>query len=207
MLLLWPADELSQDSAANLRLLEGAEICEGEGALPRLAGSGAIVDAVLGTGFSGEPRSPVSTAIEQINRAGCPVVACDVPSGVDGSSGEAGPAVRATRTVTFHGLKVGHLVAPGKHLCGPVTVAPIGIPPGAPEGRAAGRINREVLDLLPRRGAESNKFTSGRVSIVGGSRGLTGAVCLAAEAAIRSGAGYATAAVPGRPASRSSRRN
>jgi NAD(P)H-hydrate epimerase len=196
VLLLWPAGELSPDSASNLRLLEGAEVCEGEGALSRLAGSGAVIDAVLGTGFSGEPRSPVSDAITAINAAGAPVVACDVPSGVDGSSGEAGTAVRADRTVTFHGLKVGHLVAPGKHLCGPVTVAPIGIPPGAPEGRAAGRINESVLGLLPRRGAASNKFTSGRVSIVGGSRGLTGAVCLAAEAAIRSGAGYATAAVP-----------
>jgi len=196
VLLLWPADELSPDSATNFRLLEGAEVCEGEGALSRLPGSGAIIDAVLGTGFSGQPRSPVSEAIEAINAAGCPVIACDVPSGVDGSSGEAGLAVRATRSVTFHGLKVGHLVAPGKHLCGPVTVAPIGIPHGAPEGEAAGRINESVLELLPRRGAESNKFTSGRVSIVGGSRGLTGAVCLAAEAAIRSGAGYATAAVP-----------
>lgn len=196
VLLLWPAEELSPDSATNFRLLEGAEVCEGTGALSRLAGSGAVIDAVLGTGFSGEPRSPVCEAIEAINGAGCPVVACDVPSGVDGSSGKAGLAVQATRTITFHGLKVGHLIAPGKHLCGPVTVAAIGIPHGAPEGEAAGRINESVLELLPWRGAESNKFSSGRVSIVGGSRGLTGAVCLAAEAAIRSGAGYATAAVP-----------
>jgi NAD(P)H-hydrate epimerase len=196
VILLWPGDELSDDSQANLRLLEGAEVLEGIGALGRLDGSGAVIDAVLGTGFSGEPRSPAGDAIEAINAALCPVVACDVPSGVDGSTGEAGLAVRADRTVTFHGIKVGHLVSPGKHLCGPVTVAPIGIPFGAPEGRAAGLINEEVLDLLPRRGAESNKFTSGRVSVVGGSRGLTGAVCLAAEAAIRAGAGYATAAVP-----------
>jgi NAD(P)H-hydrate epimerase len=196
VIMLWPGDELSEDSAANLRLLEGAEILEGEGSLQRLARSGAVIDAILGTGFSGEPRPPVSGAIEAINRAGTPVVACDVPSGVDGSTGEAGLAVKADRTVTFHGIKVGHLVAPGKRLCGQVTVAPIGIPVGAPEGRAAGLINESILDLLPRRGAESNKFTSGRVSVIGGSRGLTGAVCLAAEAAGRAGAGYATAAVP-----------
>ncbi len=196
VLLLWPADEVSEDSGVNFRLLEGVEVLEGEGALGRLHGSGAIIDAILGTGFSGLPRSPVSEAIEAVNSAGCPVIACDVPSGVDGSNGEAGLAVRATCTATFHGLKVGHLIAPGKHLCGPVTVAPIGIPPGAPVGDAIGHIAAPVLDLLPRRGPESNKFTSGRVSIVGGSRGLTGAVCLAAEAAIRAGAGYATAAVP-----------
>ena len=196
VILLWPGDELSEDSRANLRLLEGAEVLEGAGALSRLEGSAAVIDAVLGTGFSGEPRAPVSDAINAINSSTCAVVACDVPSGVDGSTGEAGLAVRADRTVTFHGIKVGHLVAPGKHLCGSVEVAPIGIPFGAPEGRAAGQINGKVLDLLPHRGAESNKFTSGRVSVVGGSRGLTGAVCLAAEAAIRSGAGYATAVVP-----------
>lgn len=195
-LMLWDPDTLSPDSQANFRRLEGVEVLVGEGALSRLAGSGAIIDAMLGTGFEGEPRAPVSEAIEAINSAPCAVIACDVPSGMNASTGEAGPAVSADRTVTFHGLKVGHLVSPGKHLCGAVTVAAIGIPSGAPEGKAAGRINAGVLDLLPLRHPASNKFTSGRVSIVGGSRGLTGAVCLAAEAAIRTGAGYATAAVP-----------
>jgi len=196
VVMLWDPDTLSPDSRVNFRLLEGAEVLVGQGALSRLAGSGAIVDAMLGTGFEGEPRSPVSETIEAINAAGCPVVACDVPSGMNASTGEAGLSVKAGHTVTFHGLKAGHLISPGKHLCGEVTVVAIGIPPGAPEGRAAGLINPGVLDLLPLRGAASNKFTSGRVSIVGGSRGLTGAVCLAAEAAVRSGAGYATAAVP-----------
>jgi NAD(P)H-hydrate epimerase len=194
--MLWDPDTLSPDSKVNFALLEGVEVLVGEGALSRLDGSGAIIDAILGTGFEGEPRSPVSEAIESINSVSCPVIACDVPSGMNASTGEAGLAVRAGHTVTFHGLKAGHLISPGKHLCGEVTVAPIGIPAGAPEGTAAGRINAGVLGLLPLRGSASNKFTSGRVSIVGGSRGLTGAVCLAAEAAIRSGAGYATAAVP-----------
>src|SRR5690606_14744138 len=114
------------------------------------------------------------------------------------STGEAADtAVRADRTVTFHQRKLGHLIAPGKHLCGPVEVVPIGIPEGAPAPEAGGAIRAGVLDLLPRRGAGSSKLTSGRGSVVGGSRGLSGAVCLAAEAAIRAGAGYATAAVPG----------
>ena len=195
-LMLWDPETLSPDAQVNFRLLEGVEVLEGDGALGRLPGSGAIIDAVLGTGFEGAPRSPVSEAIEAINGSGCPVVACDIPSGTNASTGEAGLAVRAGRTVTFHGLKLGHVVSPAKHLCGEVTVAEIGIPKGAPTGDAGGIITSAVLGLLPLRGQSSTKFTSGRVSIVGGSRGLTGAVCLAAEAAIRSGAGYATAAVP-----------
>jgi NAD(P)H-hydrate epimerase len=198
VILFGERDELSPDSRANFdRLPEGiARVLEGQLSVSSLGG--VVIDAMLGTGFEGEPRDPVATAIVAINESGLPVVACDVPSGVNASTGEASETVvRADRTVTFHQRKLGHLIAPGKHLCGPVEVIPIGIPEGAPPAEAGGAIRAGVLDLLPRRGADSNKFTSGRVSIVGGSRGLTGAVCLAAEAAIRAGAGYATAAVPG----------
>lgn len=191
-------DGLSPDSQSNLdRLPSGvAEVLEGSLSASSL--DGIVIDAMLGTGFEGEPREPVAGAIEAINSSGLTVVACDVPSGVDASTGEAASnSVKADRTVTFHRRKLGHLIAPGKHLCGDLEVVPIGIPEGAPEPRAGGAIRPSALSLLPRRGADSNKFTSGRVSIVGGSRGLTGAVCLAAEAAIRAGAGYATAAVPG----------
>ncbi len=127
-LMLWSPETLSPDAQVNFRLLEGVEVLEGDGALGRLPGSGAIIDAVLGTGFEGEPRSPVSGAIEAINRSNCPVVACDIPSGTNASTGEAGLAVRAGHTVTFHGLKLGHVVSPAKQLCGEVTVADIGIP-------------------------------------------------------------------------------
>jgi NAD(P)H-hydrate epimerase len=91
---------------------------------------------------------------------------------------------------------VGHYVAPGKWATGELIVAPIGIPAGAPEPEAAGVIEPAVLDLLPRRGARSTKFSSGEVTIAGGSRGLTGAVRMSSTAAIRAGAGYATVAVP-----------
>lgn len=196
VLLLWPVDQLSPDSRANFDRLHGVEVFEGSDCLSRLSGSGLIVDAMLGTGFEGSPREPVSDAIDAVNAAGSPVVCCDVPSGLNASTGEADQAVNGSLTITFHGLKIGHLISPGKQLCGPVEVIDIGIPKGAPSGDAAGRINSSVRQLLPARGAGSNKFTSGRVSVVGGSRGLTGAVCLAAEAAIRAGAGYATVAVP-----------
>jgi ADP-dependent NAD(P)H-hydrate dehydratase / NAD(P)H-hydrate epimerase len=196
-LLLAPASELSGDAAANLERFPAAREVDPDGLDGALAGSGALVDAVFGTGFEGAPRSPTDAALESINRCGAPVVACDIASGVNTASGEVeGVAVKADVTVSFHARKVGHVVAPGKFHTGELEVAPIGIPAGAPGEPAAGLITSAVLNLAPRRGPASTKFTSGQVVIVGGSRGLTGAVCMSAEAAIRAGAGYATVAVP-----------
>jgi NAD(P)H-hydrate epimerase len=162
-----------------------------------LAGSGAVVDAIFGTGFGGAPREPAAAAIEAINRCGAPVIACDIASGVDASSGEiAGAAVEADLTVSFHAAKLGQRIAPGKWHTGELRVVAIGIPAGASPQPAGGTIDPSVLALLPRRGPRSTKFSSGQVTIAGGSRGLTGAVRMASVAAIRAGAGYATVAVP-----------
>jgi ADP-dependent NAD(P)H-hydrate dehydratase / NAD(P)H-hydrate epimerase len=196
-LLLWPEGELSGDAKTNHERFQAARHASGDEVGQALAGASVIVDAIFGTGFSGEPRDPAAAAIEAINGAGAPVVAADIPSGVDASSGEvAGAAVDAELTVSFHAAKIGHWIAPGKRRTGELRVVPIGIPDGGPREAGAGLIDPTVLALLPERGAESTKFSSGQVVIVGGSRGLTGAVCLSAEAAIRSGAGYATVAVP-----------
>ncbi len=198
VLLLWPRDELSADAAANLDRLDGGveEVAPDEVAAA-LAGSGAVVDAIFGTGFDGEPRDPAASAIEAMNACGAPVVAADIASGVDASTGEAAErSVHAAATVTFHTAKLGHWVSPGKGCTGELTVAPIGIPDGGPSDPVAGLIGEDVLRTAPRRAAGSTKFTSGEVLVVGASRGLTGAVCLAASAAIRAGAGYATVAVP-----------
>jgi len=194
-LLLWPAAELSGDAAANFERCR-AEHVDGDLGL-RLAGSAAVVDAIFGTGFAGEPREPARAAIAAIEACGAPVVACDIASGVDASSGEVeGAAVEADLTVCFHAAKVGHRVAPGKWHSGELRVAPIGIPDGAPAEPAAGTIEVLVLELAPRRGSRSTKFSSGQVTVAGGSRGLTGAVQMSSRAAIRAGAGYATVAVP-----------
>jgi NAD(P)H-hydrate epimerase len=196
VLLLWPADELSEDATANLKRLGEGFVRVADDIAARLEGSGAIVDAIFGTGFSGAPREPAAAAIAAMNDCGAPVVACDIASGVDAATGEvAGAVVECAGTVTFHGAKVGHYIAPGKWATGELLVAPIGIPPGAPRPAAAGVIDPAVLDLLPRRGAQSTKFSSGQVTIAGGSRGLTGAVRMSSTAAIRAGAGYATVAV------------
>jgi NAD(P)H-hydrate epimerase len=153
-----------------------------------------VVDAMFGTGFQGEPRPEAAALIARINAAGAPVVAVDIPSGVDASTGEvAGAAVDAALTVTFHGLKVGTVVGPGRFLAGRVVVADIGLDHGPTVVR---RATGAILDLVPRRGARDSKHTAGRVLVVGGSRGMSGAVCLAAEAAFRADAGYVTVAVP-----------
>jgi ADP-dependent NAD(P)H-hydrate dehydratase / NAD(P)H-hydrate epimerase len=196
-LLLAPGDQLSGDAQANLERFDGArEVDPGEIA-SAIEGTGVVVDAIFGTGFAGTPRDPAASAIDAMNEAAAPVVATDVASGVNAASGEVeGRAVAADVTVTFHAPKLGHWVAPGKEHTGELRVAPIGIPVGAPIQPKAGLIDPRVLELAPPRGAGSTKFTSGQVVIVGGSRGLTGAVCLAARGAIRAGAGYATVAVP-----------
>jgi len=198
VLLLWPADELSDDAGANLERLDGefTELAEGAAA-DALAGSAAIVDAIFGTGFDGAPREPAKSAIEAANESGAPLVACDIASGVDASTGEVeGAAADADVTVAFHAAKIGHRIAPGKWRTGELAVAPIGIPDGAPSEAATGVITDSAIELPPRRGQESTKFSSGEVLIVGGSRGMTGAVCMAALAATRAGAGYATVAAP-----------
>jgi NAD(P)H-hydrate epimerase len=129
-------------------------------------------------------------------------VAIDVPSGADASTGVvAGVCVRADTTVTFHAAKLGLWILPAKSFAGRVEVVDIGIPtnvPPPPELEPkAGLIRPGVLGIVPRRSSESTKFSSGSVLVVGGSTGLTGAVCLTCDAAMRAGAGWVRAAVPG----------
>ena len=196
-LLLAPGDQLSADAKSNLDRFDGARHVDAADLATAIAGTGVVVDAVFGTGFAGNPRDPAASAIDAMNDADAPVVATDVASGVNASTGEIeGKAVAADVTVTFHAPKLGHWIAPGKEHTGELRVAPIGIPEGAPADPRAGLIDQRVLELAPPRAAGSTKFSSGQVVVVGGSRGLTGAVCLAAMGAVRAGAGYATVAVP-----------
>jgi ADP-dependent NAD(P)H-hydrate dehydratase / NAD(P)H-hydrate epimerase len=196
-LLLAPPDELSDDAKVNVDRVEGARQVDPSELPEAMQGAGVVIDAVFGTGFAGTPRGPAASAIDAMNEVDTPVVATDIASGVNASSGEVeGMAVAADVTVTFHAPKLGHWISPGKEHTGVLRVAPIGIPEGAPTELKSGLIDPRVLELAPRRAAGSTKFSSGQVVIIGGSRGLTGAVCLASLAAIRTGAGYAPAAVP-----------
>jgi ADP-dependent NAD(P)H-hydrate dehydratase / NAD(P)H-hydrate epimerase len=180
------------DGRVAVRLLREAGLDAAE--TDDLDGADVVIDALFGTGFHGEPRPEAAARIERLNAAGVPVVAVDVPSGVDASTGEiAGAVVRAAVTVTFHGPKVGLHVAPGRFHAGELVVADIGLEPLATEHRL---VTTEILGLVPLRGPRDTKYTAGSVLVVGGAPGLTGAVCLAAEAAFRADAGYVAVAVP-----------
>jgi ADP-dependent NAD(P)H-hydrate dehydratase / NAD(P)H-hydrate epimerase len=161
-----------------------------------LEGAAGLVDCLLGTGATGAPRGEVADALRLIQRCGLPVIACDVPSGVDASTGAAHElAVRADATVTFAAAKPGLWIRPGKAHAGEVVVVDIGVHDGL-DAAPVTLADPGVLAGLPDRGTDSTKFTAGHVLVVGGSRGLTGAVCLAASGAMRAGAGYVTALVP-----------
>lgn len=201
-------DDLSPDSKANLDRLYGSPVTvkwlAGEDAdeLAReLPGFDLLVDALFGTGLSGAPSGAHAAAIDAMNESGRPVLSVDIPSGVSGATGAvAGPAVAADRTVTFAAPKVGLVQYPGAGLVGRMEVADIGIPERLIEDIAESRIfltgEDDAESLLPVRAPDAYKGSCGSVLVVGGSVGLTGAPAMTARAALRSGAGLVTLALP-----------
>jgi ADP-dependent NAD(P)H-hydrate dehydratase / NAD(P)H-hydrate epimerase len=172
-----------------------AELLRAAGWEERVLGEAdVVIDALFGTGFRPPPRDEAAAQIRAMNESGRPVVAVDIPSGVDASTGEVpGEAVRAAVTVTFHARKVGHEVAPGRFHAGEVVLADIGLEPRSTEHE---RVTSGIAALVPRRRPGDTKYTAGSVLVVGGSPGMTGAVCLTAEAAFRADAGYVAVAAP-----------
>lgn len=166
----------------------------------RLRSAALIVDALLGTGVKGAVQGLPAEAIEAANLAGTPILAVDVPSGLDADRGGcAGPCIKAKVTVTFCRPKLGLALYPGASFAGEVRVADIGIP-----GEAVRRQNpaarlivpEAVRSVLPRRPPDAHKGTFGHVLVLGGSAGYTGAPALAGLGALRAGAGLVTVAVP-----------
>jgi len=202
--LLAEEDELSEDAAANHHRFaeEGGEVVRLDvNSLPgELAGSDLIVDAIFGTGFHGAAEGDFAAAIEAINASGAPVLAVDVPSGMDAASGAvSGPAIRAVRTVTFAYPKVGLYLYPGAEMVGELVVVDIGIPPRLLTGVVESEIftleEEQVAALVPARRPDAHKGECGRVLVVAGSVGLTGAAALCSRAAMRAGAGVVTLGV------------
>jgi NAD(P)H-hydrate epimerase len=176
------------DGRIALRLLADAGRETGE----ELDGADVVIDALFGTGFHGAPRDAAARLIERVNAAEAPVVAVDLPSGVDASTGEiAGAVVAADVTVTMHAPKVGLAVAPGRLHAGEVEVADIGIEAGETRNHL---VTEAILELIPRKRVGDTKYSAGSVLVVGGSPGMSGALCLAAEAAFRADAGYVAVA-------------
>lgn len=195
------------DARTNLDTLvkAGADLCPLSG--PRDLDKAALaatladclVDALLGTGFRGEVGGDLAEMVKIINTAGKPVVAVDIPTGIDADSGQVrGVAVRAGHTVTFALPKPGLLLQPGADCAGDVTVAGIGFPQRLLAEAALTQnavTAADIRALLPARRPWAHKGTSGRAIVVAGSPGLTGAAALAATAALRAGAGLVTLGV------------
>ncbi|MCA1846950.1 MAG: bifunctional ADP-dependent NAD(P)H-hydrate dehydratase/NAD(P)H-hydrate epimerase, partial [Actinobacteria bacterium] len=163
------------------------------------------VDAMFGTGFRGPLEGDAAFAAEAMTAAPCPVLAVDIPSGVDGLSGAVhGRAVEAVATACLAALKPGLVLFPGAALAGDIRVADIGIDLAHPSPALGLTEQADVVAWLPRRSSESHKWSVGAVYVVGGSQGMTGAVMLAGRAALRAGAGMVVAGLPGDAAVRAS---
>ena len=192
------------DAATMLRALDEANppvrfITE-SGGLKTLEPADLIIDALLGTGIGGEVTGLYSEAIRWINASGVPVLSVDLPSGLNADSGAVhGACVKADRTVTFAELKRGLVFYPGKSLAGRIRVAGIGIPESVAESAGLRTFLAEASDIrsrLPVRPQDGHKGTFGKVFVLAGSTGMTGAALLSSLASLRAGAGLTVLGIP-----------
>ena len=205
--LLARKGEVSPDAAHNLRAylkLKGKIVEIGAGGLDLLSqqmnGKGLLVDAILGTGMKNEVRGLYAGAISLMNASGVPIVAVDIPSGLDTDKGASlGVSIQAEMTVCLGYPKLGEVIYPGLNYVGDLVVSEIGI-----DSRAVKEVapkteimqQEEIKWLVPIREPDTHKGTYGHLLVVAGSRGKTGAAILACRAAMRSGAGLVTLATP-----------
>jgi NAD(P)H-hydrate epimerase len=195
------------DAATNLTAyvglggaLETAEQLSTEQLHSHLDQADLVVDALFGTGLNQPLRTPALDWVTALHQAAVPVVAIDIPSGIDANSGAVlGTAVRADLTVTFARPKLGHFITPGAELTGALVVADIGIPSQivAEEDIRTHLITPQIAaSWLPQRGHAAHKGTFGHTLIIGGSPGMTGAPTLAALGAHGVGSGLVSVAIP-----------
>lgn len=159
-----------------------------------------IVDALFGTGFAGKIEGYVRVIVERINASCIPVLAVDIPSGLHSDTGEfTGACVKAGRTVTMALPKIGHFFHPGKEMSGKVSVVDIGVPPHVVEEEKIDLnliTEEEVKEMIPKRPGDAYKGSCGRVVLIAGSTGMTGAAALASLSCLRAGAGMAILGTP-----------
>ncbi|KPL18612.1 MAG: hypothetical protein AMJ92_07195 [candidate division Zixibacteria bacterium SM23_81] len=189
-------ENLNRLTAQGVQVRELADIDEISG----LEGAHLIVDALLGTGVSGSVKGVMAQVIHLINNSELPVLAVDIPSGVNGDTGEIlSCSVRADRTATMALPKRGFFFSPGRELVGELTVVDIGVPSWAVEQEkltVETLEGHEMASLIPSRAADAHKGSCGRVLVLAGSVGMTGAAALTSMAALRSGAGMAILGIP-----------
>ena len=204
LFLVSPAESFTGEAEINLQIARrlGLQIeFYGTGAVPTtLASCELLVDAIFGTGLRGTVRGSIATVIKTLNNFSIPILSVDLPSGLDANTGHPlGTCVRADRTVTIGLPKRGLLVHPGAEFAGKLEVVDIGFPKQVVDAQGI-KVNwtttAGVSQWVPPRPSASHKGTYGRVLVVAGSTGMTGAAALASEAALRAGAGLVTLATP-----------
>ncbi len=162
--------------------------------VPSLKGVTAIVDALFGIGLSRPVCGIVAEVIDAVNQSGIPILSVDIPSGLNADTGAVmGKAIRAAHTVSMAAHKYGQLLFPGATLCGTLHVADIGVSVTNNSGQL---LEERDLDTLPPRPRAAHKGSFGRVLVIGGSIGMSGAAHLAAKAAYRAGAGLVEILAP-----------
>lgn len=199
--LLAPAGDLSGDPLAMYERLVPLRVAVGSPAASLLVDacgeSDLIVDALFGTGFHGTLGGAAAEWVRAVGISNRPVISIDIPSGVNGTSGEvAGPAVRADVTVAIEAVKTGLVAGEGPSYAGRIEIAPIGIATDSVEPAAVVFEYDEINRMLPRRPVSAHKWSAGSVLVVAGSRGMSGAAVMAARSALVSGAGIVTVCVP-----------
>ncbi|HMB11734.1 NAD(P)H-hydrate dehydratase [Saliniramus sp.] len=195
--LVGPREALSGDAGAAAALYDGPAIPLEEITCDE---ADLVIDALFGTGLARGLEGAVAACIARVAQSGVPVLAVDIPSGIDGDSGTVrGVTLPATRTVTFAARKPGHLLLPGRDLCGVVSVVDIGIPDATRDGFAPALFANEPAlwrTMLPHPKADTHKYQRGHGLVLSGEMHRTGAARLAARGALRSGAGAVTLASP-----------
>jgi NAD(P)H-hydrate epimerase len=207
--LLGTIAEVAGDARANLQILgrlgvtvvEIADAQDWELHFSDISKTGLVVDAMFGTGLREPLSGLMQTVVADVNGSGIPVVAVDIPSGLSADTHRLiGDAIEATLTVTFAAPKIPHVLPPAERRCGDLVIADIGIPTEVideVEGPAVDLLTRERMrELILPRAQDAHKGDFGRVLVVAGSLGKTGAAALTALAALRSGAGLVTVACP-----------
>jgi NAD(P)H-hydrate epimerase len=199
IVLLDEPDAIGGDAGENLKRLGGVRIGRYDAVWfsRQLARTSIVVDAIVGTGFQGTLRGAAAEVVEGINGAGAPVVSVDIPSGVEGATGRvSGPAVVADITVTMGAPKVGLILHPGSEYAGEIEIADIGVPDEKIDSNLWLIEEPDVRRALPARNRTAHKRSVGTALVIAGSVGMSGAAALAAEGALRAGAGLVTIAAP-----------